>query len=125
MLYLFKDMIETEYRKTLFQSVPMGTVISPANLRDLLHSDPSVKLVDVREPDEFATAHIETSINTPLTALSDAIPNFSQEDKIVFVCQTGKRSAQAMSFLQSIGFRDIYHLEGGLDAWNAAAPTHS
>lgn len=79
-------------------------------------------LLDVREPWEFGLARIEGSHNLPMAAIPDAVGTGeldSPEREIVVICHHGIRSRQAAYFLESVGFRHIVNLNGGVDAWAA------
>ncbi|MFN6353028.1 MAG: rhodanese-like domain-containing protein [Cyanobacteriota bacterium] len=59
-----------------------------------------VTVIDVREPVEYASGHIAGSLNVPLGRLDDTpLPR----GPLVLVCQSGKRSAQALAHLQQQG----------------------
>lgn len=82
-------------------------------------------LIDVREVDEYAREHIVGSRLVPLSAFDKA--DFRQDkDKVaVFHCRTGNRTRIAAAQLLETGFADVYHLEGGIEAWKAAGlPVH-
>ena len=77
-----------------------------------------VKVIDVREPLEYAGGHIAGSLNVPLSRLSQAdLPR----GPLVLVCHSGNRSAQALAQLQQKGHADpLADLEGGVPAWQKA-----
>jgi monothiol glutaredoxin len=74
-------------------------------------------LLDVRTPEERATAKIE-----PSELLDDGLraklEELDREKSIVCYCHHGARSLQAAQHLIRMGFRDVYNLEGGIDAWS-------
>lgn len=73
-------------------------------------------LVDVRTPEERSTAKIESAV--PLADLVGDLEALDRDKTIVFMCHHGMRSAQAASHLLAQGFRDVYNLQGGIDAWS-------
>jgi rhodanese-related sulfurtransferase len=78
-------------------------------------------LVDVREPDEYASGFIEGAVNIPIRELAqqlDALPGMGE--KIVVICGSGTRSAIGMAALQLLGYQDVTSLAGGMRAWKAA-----
>lgn len=80
------------------------------------------QLLDVRTSDEFAKGHIEGAINADIN-LGDFQTQLAKLDKSkpVFVyCLSGGRSSSAAEVLKENGFKEIYNLEGGILAWNAA-----
>lgn len=79
---------------------------------------PEWMLLDVRTDPEWADGRIEGSIHIPLDQLMSRVDEVS--DKVVCICAVGGRSAQATAYLNSLG-RDAVNLEGGIQAWAAAA----
>lgn len=76
-------------------------------------------IVDVREPEEYATGFIEGAINIPIRELADtltALPRLDQE--IVVVCGSGVRSAIGMAALRLLGYEQVWSLTDGIAAWN-------
>lgn len=77
-------------------------------------------LVDVREPDEFASGHIAGAINLPLSRFSpDQLPPAGGKT-IVLQCAGGKRSAMALDRCAAAQTEVDTHLAGGISAWKAA-----
>jgi rhodanese-related sulfurtransferase len=95
--------------------------IEVATLADQLR-DTSVKIIDVREPDEFngPLGHIAAASNLPLGELSDRLTEISafKDKPVILVCRTDKRSASAAGLLKDAGFRDARVLRGGMEQWN-------
>lgn len=90
--------------------------------------DGAVLLVDVREPTETATGAIEGAVLTPRGTLEfcadptspEHRDGFELERRVILCSMSGLRSALAGHTLQSLGYSDVAHLEGGLVAWTAA-----
>jgi rhodanese-related sulfurtransferase len=77
--------------------------ISPTELDQLLDSSKPPRVVDVRTPAEFETAHIPGSFNVPLDVLREhqsEIADHLTED-VVLVCKSGQRAATAQELLRS------------------------
>lgn len=90
-------------------------------LRDLLGSARPPRVLDVRTPGEFETAHIAGAYNVPLDLLRehrDEIIKHLDED-VVLVCRSGQRAAQAEETLRSAGLLNVHILDGGIAAWEA------
>jgi rhodanese-related sulfurtransferase len=92
--------------------------ISAQALADQL-AEQRVTVIDVREPVEYASGHIAGSLNVPLGHLGDSpLPR----GPLVLVCQSGRRSAQALARLQQQGHSGpLADLQGGLPTWQQAA----
>jgi adenylyltransferase/sulfurtransferase len=78
----------------------------------------SVLLVDVREPVEWDVARIEGAQLIPLRLLPERTHQLPRDRDIVVYCHTGMRSAQAVGFLRTLGFRRVWNLAGGIDLWS-------
>lgn len=67
-------------------------------------------IIDVREPNEFASGHVKGAINIPPANLLNGAPelsNLSKDTNLVVYCRTGSRSNVAMSILHGLGFKNI------------------
>lgn len=77
-----------------------------------------LQLVDVRQPFEFASGHIDGSVLIPLKELPDRTRELDPERKTLVICQIGQRSDFGARYLRSLGF-DAHNLDGGLDRWTS------
>ena len=91
--------------------------ISATELRARLERGDQLLLVDVRTPSERAIATIQNGrlLDSELRAELDAGP---RDRSIVVYCHHGVRSQRAAEGLVSSGFRDVWNLDGGIDAWS-------
>jgi rhodanese-related sulfurtransferase len=99
---------------------PTAEAISTTELRKLLESSTAPRVVDVRTPAEFETAHISGSYNVPLDVLDKHGAEVAQhlgEDHLVLVCRSGQRSAQAAKLLAQQGITRGRVLEKGILDW--------
>jgi rhodanese-related sulfurtransferase len=92
--------------------------ISPAETAQLM-SEGAVRLIDVREPWEFATTKIKGSIPIPMNELpSRAGQELDPGERLVIVCHHGVRSMNVTAWLRNLGFEKAQSLQGGIDAWS-------
>jgi len=78
------------------------------------------RLIDVREPWEFATARIDGSVPMPMGDVpSRAHQEFDPDERLVVVCHHGVRSMNVTVWLRNQGFEHAQSLRGGIDAWSA------
>jgi adenylyltransferase/sulfurtransferase len=77
-------------------------------------------LLDVREPSEYARAHIEGAQLMPLGELEGRLPELGswRHRRVVIHCHHGGRSARACALLRENGFDRVENLAGGIDAWS-------
>lgn len=74
-------------------------------------------LLDVREPEEHAQFHLESSTLIPLRELRARLQELDQRAEIVVYCRSGRRSQAAIELLCANGFANVKSLNGGLLAW--------
>ena len=80
-------------------------------------ADGSILIVDVREPHEWDISHIEGARLIPKGTLAEHLSELDTAGEIVLHCKSGARSAQALQFLRSVGYRKLKNLRGGINAW--------
>jgi sulfur-carrier protein adenylyltransferase/sulfurtransferase len=90
-----------------------------ALLQDSEHGGPAVRLIDVREPAEYAAGHLAGAVSMPLAELERADWTPAADGATVFMCRSGTRSVRACAIAARRGLREPSHLEGGLLAWAA------
>ena len=76
-------------------------------------------LVDVRRHDEWQLGHAPDAIHIPLDELPQRTGEVPADRRIVAVCRSGSRSAQATRYLRQRG-HDAVNLHGGMQAWERA-----
>jgi phage shock protein E len=82
-------------------------------MEDLL-KNPATTVVDVREPNEFASGHFDGAVNIPLGIVPLKLDEFkSMNGPIVVYCRSGNRSGMAMNLLKQAGISEVYN-GGGL-----------
>lgn len=75
-------------------------------------------LLDVREPQEYAQAHIPGAVLIPMNDVLARVHELDEYDQIVVVCRSGNRSAAVATGLHDYGLPNkFYNLEGGTVAW--------
>jgi rhodanese-related sulfurtransferase len=94
-------------------------LLSPADVARLLAADPaSVRLLDVRTPGEYSTAHIAGSYNVPVDVLAEHAAEIAALDTpVVLICQSGQRAVRADAVLRASGRPQLRVLDGGMRAW--------
>jgi rhodanese-related sulfurtransferase len=95
------------------------TAIDAHTLKDWIDRE-SVCLIDVREAGEYAGAHILGAIELPLSQLKAGSFKLPSDRRLALYCRSGHRSQQAAQILATKGYTDLYHLEGGIGAWQSA-----
>ena len=103
-------------------------VARPGGYRDvtpqqLSQSAGRVRVVDVREPHEYAgeLGHIEGAERVPMGAFPSAASGWDRDVDVVLVCRSGNRSGRVAAALAPLGFKGLMNLAGGMLAWGASA----
>ena len=74
------------------------------------------QLIDVREPSEYEDANLGGEL-IPLQTVPQNASKIAKDKKVIVHCRSGKRSANAIQYLQQQGYDNLYNLEGGIMAW--------
>jgi adenylyltransferase/sulfurtransferase len=97
---------------------PQVPTLTVQDLDRLRQSGSEHFLLDVREPDEYQTAHIEGSTLIPLASLPLRTAEVPQDKQVVVHCKLGGRSAKAVAYLLEQGFTNVWNVAGGITAWS-------
>ena len=94
-------------------------VISPREAKALIDSGRPVRLIDCREPDEYAICKIDQAELLPFSTFfhdySGRLHN--KNETIVIYCHHGMRSLSAAESLSQLGYANVRSLAGGIEAW--------
>ena len=80
---------------------------------------PETFILDVRTPGEYADGHLKNSLLIPHTevqANASKLPA-DKEKPILCYCAAGVRSAKACKVLNGLGYKKVFNLDGGINAW--------
>jgi rhodanese-related sulfurtransferase len=94
--------------------------ISPEKTKRL-HLNGEATLVDCREEDEFAFCRIEGAHLVPLSEFGEKVFECVGDDReklTIIYCHHGIRSLQATYFLRQRGYKNVYSMTGGIEAWS-------
>ena len=79
-------------------------------------------LLDLRETKEVAGGKLPNAVHLPLSQLANRgteLAKFTSRPVIAY-CDRGQRGRSAAGALAKLGFKDVYHLQGGFKAWKDA-----
>ena len=76
-----------------------------------------IRVIDVREPDEYEIAHVDGVPLFPLSTLPQRFTELDPNQKYYIHCKAGMRSLRALEFLREQGFKYLKSVKGGIDAW--------
>lgn len=83
----------------------------------------SMLVLDVRDAQDFASGHLPRARHIPLADLASRIAEIEKyrEKPVLVTCLKGQRSSGAAKLLRRAGFKSVFHLKGGLSAWQQAS----
>ena len=91
--------------------------ITAKELKSLIDSGADYQLIDVREQNEYDFSNIGGEL-IPLNTVPQHMDKISKDKQVIVHCRSGARSANAITFLEQNGFKDLYNLKGGILAWS-------
>ena len=96
------------------------SAITATELAERLKSAKPPRLLDVRQPEEFAIAALPDAKLVPLGEIPERVAELDdwKNEDIVVYCHHGIRSAHAIGWLRTQGFEKLTNLSGGIDAWS-------
>ena len=102
-----------------FCGVASAPEISVEELKKKFAAHDDFILIDVREPEEFASSRIPGSVLIPKAHFFDAtaLDLLPRDKEIILHCRSGVRSAHCLAIIQEAGFMNSRHLGGGILAW--------
>ena len=102
----------------MLQNQKLPKSISAKELNELLNSSDKIQIVDVREHFEWDICHIEGALNIPMNLIVESIDKIPKEIITVVMCHHGVRSMNVIHYLESIGYKNLINLQGGIHAWS-------
>jgi adenylyltransferase/sulfurtransferase len=104
-----------------FQFSPLSPEMSSVHVRELkawLEEGRSVRLIDVRGPEEWSLNRLPGAEHIPLAQIPVRYQTLPMDEDLVIYCHHGMRSQRALEFLKGRGYTRAFNLEGGIDAWS-------
>jgi|CXWL01.1.fsa_nt_gi rhodanese-related sulfurtransferase len=102
------------------QSDPANIDVTEAER--LLKADAKIIVLDVRTPEEFAAGRIAGAVNMDFhdADFKKKLAALDKDKTYLVHCASGRRSAKTRNMMRTRKFKSIYHLEGGIKAWEQA-----
>ncbi len=98
-------------------TIDTTTEITAQALHARRKSGESPRLLDVRNPEEYALCHLDGATIIPLNDLQARACELDRHTEIVVYCKSGARSMRAIEILRAAGFEKLSILKGGILAW--------
>ncbi len=91
--------------------------ITASDLKSKLEAKESIQIIDIRENFEFEDGSM-TDLNVPMDDLANDTSSINKNEKVVIVCQTGRRASALIYILEKkYSLDNLYCLEGGYEAY--------
>ncbi|MEE2827713.1 MAG: redoxin domain-containing protein [Myxococcota bacterium] len=117
---------ETGYKGTGRKGRRLVPEVSGYGIRKLVENDSSTRVLDIRDEADWETGHIPGAINIPIDWLVQRMEDLPSRDvPLVIACDQGLRAAGAARILKDSGWRKLYTLIDGMEAYKGeleAAP---
>jgi len=101
--------------------------VDMATLKSVINSKQAALIIDVREPEEYATGHLPGAINIPRGVIEFAIwkhvGSGKRQDgskKVYLYCQSGPRAVLATKTVQDLGLKNVFAVVMDIGKWKAA-----
>lgn len=104
---------------------PVLSNIDVAQCKKLLETNEDVQLVDVRTNRECNAGMIDKAVQIDISSedFKTKIEQLDKDKPVVLYCAVGGRSSRAAQYLKSVGFKEVYNLKGGINAWKSKGYT--
>ena len=96
--------------------------ISPEEAKKVLDQKTAV-FIDIRDPDSYREAHIESSQHITDKNIQDFISKSDKSQPVIVYCYHGNSSQGAAGYLQAQGFTNVKSMAGGFEAWQTDYPS--
>ncbi len=91
--------------------------ISVEEFKTILDNKTNCCLIDVREFPEYQSARISNSVLVPLSNFENQINEIDKNSSNYFLCGVGRRALKAAEYLETLGYKNLYVIDGGIKAW--------
>jgi len=104
------------------QKAVEGSIAENVNVEEFTQHIGNAQIVDVRTPAEWNEGIVEGAImnNIYEDDFEKQLEKLDKEKPVAVYCKVGGRSGQAMGKMNKLGFKEVYNLDGGMDAWKSA-----
>jgi rhodanese-related sulfurtransferase len=103
--------------------MPLPMEVSVQEVKRRLDAGEKLRLIDVREPHEFALARLENAELIPMRAVPGELQTLearADDGPLIVYCHHGVRSLHVVHWLREQGLEDCQSMTGGIDAWSLA-----
>ena len=95
----------------------MVELVSVEEMKLISDSGTGFQIIDVREIPEYQSVRIKGSKLLPLSCFDTKVTEINKTVPSYFLCGVGKRAMKAAEYLKSLGYKNLYVIDGGIKAW--------
>jgi len=110
----------------LYLIIRIFGVLSRLGIKQLsareLDQKKGMAILDVRTNKEYEQGHIPGSVHVQLSEIGDKVKKLKKDKELVVYCQNGSRGVWAIKRLMGMGYKNLYNLKGGYNAWKKIHP---
>ena len=99
-----------------FQEIATGKV------KEMLEQK-NVNVVDIRDPASYSSGHIPTAVSVNDGNVQEFTEHTDKDTPLVVCCYHGISSQGAAAYFAEQGFKEVYSMTGGFEAWQSAYPS--
>jgi thiosulfate sulfurtransferase len=102
-------------------AMPSFQEIDTLKVKEML-AQKSVNIVDIRDPGSYSRGHIPTAVSVSDSNVDEFTQNTDKDTALVVCCYHGISSQGAAAYFAEQGFKEVYSMTGGFEAWEMAYP---
>jgi len=99
---------------------PEAPIISPEELQARRETGIAPLVIDVRSASEYESGHIPGAVNISFDQVAERVTELDAPHGVALYCMVGPRARKGEAALLANGYDSVFHIEGGLAAWQAA-----
>ena len=84
--------------------------------------DEDINIVDIRDPASFTLGHIENAVHLSDVNVQEFVEKTNKDLPLIVYCYHGNSSQGAAAYFQEQGFKEVYSMAGGFEAWKYKYP---
>ncbi len=111
---------------TLYLIIRLFGILSRLGIKQIspreLDQKKGIVILDTRTNKEYEHGHIPGSVHVQLSEIGDKVKKLKKDKELLVYCQNGNRSIWAIKRLMGMGYKNLYNLKGGYNAWKRIHP---
>lgn len=100
----------------------MAFTCIPAAAAKKMIDERNAQVVDIRDPQAFAHAHVPGAVSVNNNNVSEFVASADYDRPLLVFCYHGFSSQGAADFFAGQGFAEVYSVDGGFEGWRATYP---